>query len=49
LRDLILRGVLHAEVEATYPISRAKEALAHAARGGRAGKIVFAPQGEALP
>ncbi|MGE0256572.1 MAG: zinc-dependent alcohol dehydrogenase family protein [Alphaproteobacteria bacterium] len=49
LRDLIVRGVLHADVEATYPISRAKEALAHAARGGRMGKIVFAPQSEALP
>ena len=49
LRDLILRGVLHAGVEATYPLSRAKEALAHAARGGRGGKIVFTAQSEALP
>ena len=28
------------EVEAVYPIARIKEAVAHAARGGRSGKIL---------
>jgi NADPH:quinone reductase-like Zn-dependent oxidoreductase len=33
-------GTLAVEVEAVYPIRRIKEAVAHAARGGRAGKIL---------
>jgi len=42
-RDLAARlgdGRLTVEVEAVYPIRRIKEALAHAARGGRKGKIL---------
>ena len=42
-RDLAARlgdGRLAVEVEAVYPIRRIKEALAHAARGGRSGKIL---------
>jgi len=42
-RELALRlgdGRLAVEVEAVYPIRRIKEALAHAARGGRSGKIL---------
>ena len=42
-RDLAARlgdGRLAVEVEAVYPIRRIKEALAHAARGGRKGKIL---------
>lgn len=33
-------GTLAVEVEAVYPIRRIKEAVAHAARGGRSGKIL---------
>jgi len=42
-RDLAARlgdGRLSVEVEAVYPIRRIKEALAHAARAGRGGKIL---------
>jgi NADPH:quinone reductase-like Zn-dependent oxidoreductase len=33
-------GTLAVEVEAVYPVRRIKEAVAHAARGGRSGKIL---------
>jgi NADPH:quinone reductase-like Zn-dependent oxidoreductase len=42
-RELAARladGRLAVEVEAVYPVKRIKEALAHAARGGRTGKIL---------
>jgi mitochondrial enoyl-[acyl-carrier protein] reductase / trans-2-enoyl-CoA reductase len=41
LRD----GVLKAPIEATYPIDEIKEALAHAQRGGRHGKVLVLPNG----
>lgn len=44
-RELTARvadGTLTVEVEAVYPIRRIKEAVAHAARGGRSGKILIA-------
>jgi NADPH:quinone reductase-like Zn-dependent oxidoreductase len=41
LRD----GVLNAPVEATYPIDAIKEALVHAQRGGRNGKVLVLPNG----
>lgn len=44
LRDLVVQGVLHAAVEATYPLDKASEAVAHAMRAGRDGKILFTPQ-----
>jgi mitochondrial enoyl-[acyl-carrier protein] reductase / trans-2-enoyl-CoA reductase len=47
-RDLALRlgdGRLSVEVEAVYPIRRIKEALAHAARAGRKGKILVSFEG----
>jgi len=34
-------GTLAVEVEAVYPIRKIKEAVAHAARGGRSGKILM--------
>lgn len=46
MRDLVVRGVLHAAVEATYPLARAKDAVGHAMRDGRSGKILFTPQAE---
>lgn len=42
-RELAARladGTLAVEVEAVYPMRRLKEAVAHAARGGRSGKIL---------
>ena len=42
-RELAARladGRLAVEVEAVYPVKRIKDALAHAARGGRSGKIL---------
>ena len=36
----ILDGTLAVEVEAVYPIRKIKEAVAHAARSGRSGKIL---------
>lgn len=41
LISLVASGVLKAEVEATYPLDRVKEALAHAARGERGGKVLL--------
>jgi NADPH:quinone reductase-like Zn-dependent oxidoreductase len=41
LRD----GVLKAPVDATYPIDDIKQALAHAQRGGRHGKVLVLPNG----
>jgi hypothetical protein len=35
--------VLGTEVEATYPLGRYREALAHAGRQQRTDKILFAP------
>jgi NADPH:quinone reductase-like Zn-dependent oxidoreductase len=35
-------GTLAVEVEAVYPLRKIKEAVAHAARGGRSGKILIA-------
>src|SRR5438128_8762047 len=41
LRD----GVLKAPIDASYPIESIKEALAHAQRGGRNGKVLVLPNG----
>lgn len=43
LVGLMIEGKLRAEVEATYPIEQAKEALAHAMAEGRSGKILLTP------
>ena len=37
----LAEGVIHTEVEARYPLDRLRDAVAHAARGGRAGKILL--------
>jgi trans-2-enoyl-CoA reductase len=44
LTRLIADGTIHVSVEATYPLERIREALAHAAREGRKGKILITPQ-----
>ncbi len=41
LIPLIASGVMRASVEAVYPLDRAAEAVAHAARGGREGKVLL--------
>jgi NADPH:quinone reductase-like Zn-dependent oxidoreductase len=41
----LLRGDLTAPVEQVYPIERIGEALRHAQRGERSGKILVAPNG----
>ena len=40
LASMLAEGALSVEVEEVYPLSRIKEAVAHAARGGRSGKIL---------
>ena len=41
LFEMAKRGLLQTKVEKAYPLSEAKTAVAHAARGGRSGKIIF--------
>lgn len=43
LVSLIADGTIHVAVEATYPLTQAREALAHAAREGRRGKVLITP------
>ena len=38
---------MHAEVEATYPLARIKDAVTHAMKGGRNGKVVLTPNADA--
>src|SRR5206468_8123386 len=39
--DMAKRGLLRMRIEKSYPLSEAKAALEHAARGQRGGKIIF--------
>ena len=49
LAEQIVKGNLNVPVEAVYPLTEIKQALAHASREGRDGKILLAPHGiEAL-
>ncbi|APE42394.1 hypothetical protein BOO69_02415 [Sulfitobacter alexandrii] len=41
LEDKLAAGVLHTEIDAAYPLDRIHDALSHAARGGRNGKIML--------
>jgi trans-2-enoyl-CoA reductase len=41
LFEIAKRGLLQTKVEKAYPLSEAKAAVAHAARGQRSGKIIF--------
>ncbi len=43
LAELVAQGTLRAAVEATYPLAEYRTALAHAARSGRSGKVLFVP------
>jgi NADPH:quinone reductase-like Zn-dependent oxidoreductase len=42
LATLVIKGVLSAPVDASYPLESYRDALAHATRNGRDGKVVFA-------
>jgi NADPH:quinone reductase-like Zn-dependent oxidoreductase len=41
----VVAGTLYAPVDTVYPIEKIKDALAHADKGGRNGKILVAPNG----
>ena len=41
LFEMAKRGLLKTKVEKAYAIDEAKDAVAHAARGKRSGKIIF--------
>lgn len=43
LAQRVRDGSLHVDVEAVYPLAQAREALAHAARPSRGGKVLLAP------
>jgi NADPH:quinone reductase-like Zn-dependent oxidoreductase len=45
LADLIERGVIRAVVEATYPLDQYQQALRHAQKNARSGKVLFVPNG----
>ena len=45
LASKIINGDLHVPVEAIYDLDHLEDALRHAYRGGRNGKILFAPNG----
>ena len=43
LAQLVAEGVIHVAIEACYPLDRVREALVHAGRPERTGKILFPP------
>lgn len=43
LATRLMDGTLHVPVEATYPLTRIPEAMAHAKREGRGGKVLLRP------
>ena len=45
LESLIASGTISTPVEATYHLGQLEEALRHAYRGGRSGKVLFTPNG----
>jgi NADPH:quinone reductase-like Zn-dependent oxidoreductase len=45
LAERVRSGDLHVEVEATYPIERIRDAVEHAGKSGRRGKILVLPNG----
>ena len=46
LESLITSGTISTPIEATYHLGQLEEALRHAYRGGRSGKILFNPMVE---
>jgi trans-2-enoyl-CoA reductase len=45
LAGQVMAGKLHAPVDTVYPIEKIKDALMHADKGGRKGKILVSPNG----
>jgi NADPH:quinone reductase-like Zn-dependent oxidoreductase len=45
LGELVAGGAIRAVVEATYPLDQYQQALRHAQKNGRTGKILFIPNG----
>src|SRR5260221_10717427 len=45
LASQVMSGKLSAPVDTVYPIDKIKDALVHADRGGRNGKILVSPNG----
>ena len=45
LAQQVMDGRLYAPVDTVYPIEQIKDALAHADKGGRNGKILVSPNG----
>jgi NADPH:quinone reductase-like Zn-dependent oxidoreductase len=45
LAGQVMAGKLSAPVDTVYPIEKIKDALAHADKGGRNGKILVSPNG----
>jgi len=45
LAGQVVAGKLHAPVDTVYPIEKIRDALAHADKGGRNGKILVSPSG----
>jgi len=45
LAGQVMAGKLSAQVDTVYPIDKIKDALAHADKGGRSGKILVSPNG----
>ncbi len=43
LLEQIMDGTLAVDIEQTYPLDRIRDALDHAERGGRSGKILITP------
>ncbi|MFO1352215.1 MAG: zinc-dependent alcohol dehydrogenase family protein [Gammaproteobacteria bacterium] len=43
LAERVIDGTLYVPVEATYPLEQVKQAVAHAAREGRDGKVLLTP------
>ena len=48
LAQRVVEGVIRVPIEACYPLDRVRDALAHAARPGRTGKILLLPNPQLL-
>jgi NADPH:quinone reductase-like Zn-dependent oxidoreductase len=47
LAELVEQGAISAVIEATYPLDQYQQALRHAQKNARAGKVLFVPNGPA--
>ena len=49
LGQLVVDGTIRVAMEATYPMERVRDALAHAAMAGRSGKVLLLPNPKSEP